>query len=82
MPDRIRAHAAIYFMALILYRIMRSRLHAGATALSPERALTNLRRIQHHRVTLNGADTIAGVSTISDEQSSIFAALTIKKSRP
>jgi len=79
LPDRIRAHAAICFMALILYRVMRTRLHASATLLSPERALANLRRIQHHRVTLNGADTIAGVSTINDEQSSIFAALTIKK---
>jgi transposase len=79
LPDRIRAHAAICFMALILYRVMRTRLHASATALSPERALANLRRIQHHRVTLNGVDTIAGVSTINDEQSRIFAALTIKK---
>lgn len=79
LPERIRAHAAICFMALILYRVMRARLHASATSLSPERALANLRRIQHHRVTLNGADTIAGVSTINDEQSSILAALTIKK---
>lgn len=79
LPERIRAHAAICFMALILYRVMRTRLHASATSLSPERALANLRRIQHHRVTLNGADTIAGVSAINDEQSSIFAALTIKK---
>lgn len=79
LPDCIRAHAAICFMALILYRVMRARLHAGATSLSPERALANLRRIQHHRVTLNGAETIAGVSTINDEQSSIFTALTIKK---
>lgn len=78
LPERIRAHAAICFMALTLYRVMRTRLHAGATALSPERALANLRRIQRHRVTLNGADTIAGVSTVSDEQSSIFAAQTIK----
>lgn len=79
LPDRIRAHAAICFMALILYRVMRTRLHASASSLSPERALANLRRIQHHRVTLNGADTIAGVSTINDEQSRIFTALTIKK---
>jgi hypothetical protein len=79
LPDRIRAHAAICFMALILYRVIRTRLHASATARSPERALANLRRIQHHRVTLNGADTIAGVSTINDEQSRIFTALTIKK---
>ncbi len=79
LPDRIRAHAAICFMALILYRVMRTRLHASETSLSPERALSNLRRIQHHRVTLNGAKTITGVSTISAEQTDILAALTIKK---
>ncbi len=79
LPDRIRAHAAICFMALILYRVMRTRLHASQSSLSPERALSNLARIQHHRVTLNGAQSITGVSTISAEQTSILAALTIKK---
>lgn len=79
LPERIRAHATICFMALILYRVMRTRLHASATSLSPERALSNLRRIQHHRVTLNGAQSITGVSTISAEQNTILTALTIKK---
>lgn len=37
LPERIRAHAVICFMALILYRVMRTRLHASDTALSPER---------------------------------------------
>lgn len=49
---------------------MRTRLHASATALSPERALANLRRIQHHRVTPNSADTIIGGSTVNDKQTS------------
>ena len=79
LPDRIRAHASICFMALILYRVMRSRLRAGETALSPERALANLRRIQHHRVTLNGAQPVTGISSISKEQTAILSALTIKK---
>ncbi len=79
LPDRIRAHAAICFMALILYRVMRSRLHAGDTSLSPERALSTLRRIQHHRVTLNGAQPATGISSISKEQTDILSALTIKK---
>jgi Transposase len=50
LPERIRAHAAICFMALILHRVMRSRLRASHTGLTPERALEQLRRIQHHRV--------------------------------
>ena len=52
LPNRIRAHASICFIALILYRVMRTRLHASGTGLSPERAVDKLRRIQHHRVTL------------------------------
>ncbi len=79
LPDRIRAHAAICFIALIMYRVMRTRLRAGETGLSPERALETLRRIQHHRVILNGTQPVIGVSTISKEQTSILAALTIKK---
>ena len=42
-------------------------------------ALAKLRRMQHHRVTLNGAQTVTGISSINKEQSNILAALTIKK---
>ena len=79
LPDRIRAHAMICFIALILYRVMRTRLHAGGTSHSPERALAKLRRIQHHRVTLNDSQPVTGLSSIDQEQTSILAALTIKK---
>lgn len=79
LPQRIRAHATICFMALILYRVMRTRLHASDTGLSPERALTQLRRIQHHRVTLNDAQPVTGLSAISQSQADILCALTIKK---
>jgi hypothetical protein len=79
LPDRIRAHATICFIALILYRIMRSRLRASDTRLLPERALSRLRRIQHHQVTLNGAQAVAGLSAISQDQADILSALTIKK---
>lgn len=79
LPERIRAHATICFIALILYRVMRSRLRAAGTKLSPERALSKLRRIQHHRITLNETQPVAGLSSISQEQADILAALTIKK---
>lgn len=39
LPERIRAHASICFMALILHRVMRMRLRAGNTGLTPQRAL-------------------------------------------
>ena len=79
LPDRIRAHAMICFVALILYRVMRSRLHVGGTSHSPERALAKLRRIQHHRVTINDSQPVAGLSSIDQDQANILAALTIKK---
>jgi transposase len=79
LPDRIRAHATICFIALILYRVMRTRLHAGGATHSPERALQRLRRIQHHRVTLNASQPLTGLSSIDQEQAGILAALTIKK---
>lgn len=79
LPQRIRAHAAICFMALILYRVMRSRLHASDANISPERALSKLRRIQHQRGKLDNVAPIAGLSTITQEHTKILSALTIKK---
>jgi len=79
LPDRIRAHATICFIALIMYRVMRTRLHASGAQHSPERALQQLRRIQHHRVTLNASQPLTGLSSIDQDQAGILAALTIKK---
>ena len=79
LPERIRAHAQICFIALILYRVMRSRLRAADTGLSPERALQQLQRIQHHRVRLNDAEPISGVSSINQQQSEVFSALHVRK---
>jgi transposase len=79
LPDRIRAHASICFMALILYRVMRSRLKAGESHLSPERALAKLRRIQHQKMVLNKSAPLSGLSTITQEHSQILSALSIKK---
>ena len=79
LRDRIRAHATICFIALILHRVMRTRLRANGATCSPERALAKLRRIQHHRVTINASQPVAGLSSIDHEQAAILAALTIKK---
>lgn len=79
LPERIRAHASLCFIALILYRVMRMKLKAAKSPLSPERALDSLRRIQHHRIRLNGGNPIEGISTMTDEQAKVFQALGIKK---
>jgi len=79
LPDRIHAHASICFMALIVYRVMRSRLRDSHTKISPERALDKLRRIQHQVVTVNDLEPIAALSSINKEHTEILQALTIKK---
>ncbi len=45
LPERIRAHALICFLALVLYRIMRMRLKANGSTYSPKTALELLRRL-------------------------------------
>lgn len=79
LPDRIRAHAAICFMAFILYRVMRMRLKAANTNTSPERALEILRRIQHHQIRLNSQEPMTGLSSITPEQTDLFKALSVKR---
>jgi transposase len=79
LPERIKAHASICFMALILYRVMRARLKLAASALSPEAALAELRRIQRHSVSIDNAAPIHGVSTVHPRQADVLAALNIKK---
>jgi len=79
LPQRIRAHAQICFVALVLYRVMRQRLQQANTALSPERALAQLRRIQRHKVRINDAQPLEGVSTISETQAQVFNALKVSK---
>jgi transposase len=79
LPQRIRAHASICFMALILHRVMRMRLRAADAGVSPERALESLRRIQHHRVSLNGQTPLSGVSSLSPEQNEVLKALKVKQ---
>jgi transposase len=78
LPQRIRAHAAICFMALILHRVMRQRLKVAATGISPERALQMLKRIQHHRVSINDAKPMEGISSLAEDDLALLAALRIK----
>ena len=80
LPERIRAHAAICFMALIIHRVMRMRLRDSATKTSPERALEVLRSIQRHQIRLSAtSEPLTGLSTMTPEQTDLFKALDIKK---
>ncbi len=82
LPERIRAHASICFMALILYRVMRQRLKAAGRAASPETALAQLRRIQRQSVSINQCVPISGISTITREQASTLTTLNVKNPNP
>jgi transposase len=76
LPDRIRAHALICFLALVLYRVMRMRLKAHGSTHSPKTTLELLRRLQKHRVQL-GEQHLTGIGKTSAEQLDLFGALGI-----
>jgi transposase len=74
LPNRIRAHALICFLALVLYRVMRMRLKAHGSTHSPKTTLELLRRLQKHRVQL-GEQRLTGIGKTSVEQLDLFEAL-------
>ena len=77
LPERIRAHALICFLALVLYRVLRMRLKANDSQYSPERALEIVRRIQFHQVTLHQRQAASGLSTMTPEQKELFHAVNL-----
>jgi transposase len=81
LPDRIRAHAYICFIALVLARVMRARLRETPVpdVGSPDRALWLLRRIQTHQVAFDGHEPVKGLSKIDSEQAAILSSLLVKK---
>lgn len=78
LPDRIRAHALICFLALLMYRVMRMRLKAHGSQRSPKTALEILSRIQRHRATI-GAHAYTGISKTTPEQLELLDALKLPR---
>ncbi len=74
LPERIRAHALICFLALVLYRVMRERLRASNHPLSPRRAMALLRQIQKHHVVIDHK-AIVGTGRVAPDQRDLFRAL-------
>ncbi|MDE2413414.1 MAG: hypothetical protein KGM60_01495 [Comamonadaceae bacterium] len=79
LPQRIRSHVSICFMALILHRVIRMRLKRAQHPDSPQTALRLLRRVQRQTVRINDAQPVTGISSINDQQCAIMAALDLKK---
>ena len=78
LPGRIRAHALICFLALVLYRVMRMRLKAKGHGASPRTALELLARIQRHQAKI-GERSLDGISTTTPEQLELFNSLNLPK---
>ena len=78
LPDRIRAHALICFLALTLHRVMRMRLKAKGHHTSPQLALEILSRIQKHTA-YAGSRSFHGISKTTPEQLDLFDTLNLPK---
>lgn len=82
LPQRIRAHALICFMALVLYRVMRMRLKAAKRTESPTTLLEQLKRIHQQTVETSAGTTLTGLTEITPTQKSLFAALELTPPTP
>jgi len=74
LPERIRAHALICFLALVLHRVMRMRLKAAGSNQSPTAVLRILQTIQRHQVRV-GNETLRGINAPTLAQQELFSAL-------
>jgi len=82
LPQRIRSHALVCFMALILYRVMRMRLKAAKRSESPSTLLEQLRRIHQQTVQTGDGKTLTGLTEMTPPQKSLFAALELTPPTP
>ena len=82
LPQRIRSHALVCFVALILYRVMRMRLSTAKRAESPATLLEQLRRIHQQTVQTADGRTLSGLTEMTPAQKSLFAALELALPTP
>ena len=75
LPRRIRAHALVCFLALILHRVLRMRLKASNRQESPARLLEQLRRIQHQTAQTSDGQLLRGLTDLGSAQKDLFAAI-------
>jgi len=76
LPERIKPHSLICFIALVMHRVMRMRLKEHGSVLSPKTALEMLSRIQQHKATV-GDRAYTGISKTTPEQLDLLAALEV-----
>lgn len=78
LADRIRAHTLICFLALVIQRLLRYRLRAQATDLSPATALEQLREVQYHRVRFANGQCLASITRLTPQLRHVFALLDVE----
>jgi hypothetical protein len=64
----------------IVYGVIQQRLNLAKSELSPDKALSQLSPIQRHKVRINNAQPIYGISSINDLQAQVLESLKINKS--
>ena len=82
LPRRIRAHALVCFLALILHRVLRMRLKASNRQESPARLLEQLRRIQHQTAQTADGQLLRGLTELGSAQKDLFAAIGLPMPTP
>ncbi len=82
LPQRIRAHALVCFLALVLFRVMRMRLKGAKRSESPTTLLDQLKRIHQQTVEIGEGKTLTGLTEITPAQKSLFAALDLTPPTP
>nr|WP_183949267.1 IS1634 family transposase [Rehaibacterium terrae] len=80
LPERIRAHSQVCFLALLLHRVMRMRLKAGGAGLSVERAFEKLRHVQLHKARI-GEASVSGLTKMDATQRALFDQLKVPQPR-
>lgn len=75
LPKRIRAHALICFLALIVHRVLRMRLREHQRTDSPMRLLDQLARIQLQTVQSAEGQLLHGLTDMKAAQKELFAAI-------
>lgn len=82
LPRRIRAHALVCFLALILHRVLRMRLKAAHREESPTRLLETLSRIQQQAASTADGRVVRGVTKLLPTQKDLFAAIGVSTPKP
>jgi len=75
LPKRIRAHALVCFLALILHRVLRMRLKASQREESPATLLAQLRRVHHQTAQTPDGHVLRGLTELGVVQKELFAAV-------